>query len=386
MNFKKVFTSELKPADYNPRKKLQPKDPEYQRIKKSIEEFGYVDPIIVNSDYTVIGGHQRLSVLKEMGHAQIDVVVVDLPKTKEKALNVALNKITGDWDMQQLSIVLSELKEEDFDINITGFSDKELKEIDEELFGKQPKEDNYEPPPEIKTEIKRGDIIALGRHRVMCGDATKKEDITNLTSAASVGLLLTDPPYGISVVGGGGATKFGKVGGGGWVNSNTYPVIEGDESTDTCKKVLSLVSVGNQIIFGGNYFTDFLPPSRCWIVWDKENTGNFADAELAWTSFGKGIKLYHWLWNGLSRKGDRETEGKKRCHPTQKPVGLFCEILNDFSKQGEIVLDPFLGSGTTLIACEQLDRICYGMEISPQYCEVICQRWEKYTGKLRVKA
>ncbi len=137
MNFKKVLISDLKPAKYNPRKDLKPTDPEFQRIKKSIEEFGYVDPVIVNSDYTVIGGHQRLKVLKELGNAEIDVVVVDLPKTKEKALNVALNKITGEWDMRQLSIVLTELKEEDFDISITGFSDDELKEIDAELFGKE---------------------------------------------------------------------------------------------------------------------------------------------------------------------------------------------------------------------------------------------------------
>jgi len=137
MNFKKVLISELKPAAYNPRRNLSEKDPEYQRIKKSIETFGYVDPVIVNSDYTVIGGHQRLKVLKDLGHAQIDVVLLDIPKTQEKALNVALNKITGEWDFQQLSIVLSELKEEEFDISIAGFSDEELKKIDEELFGEK---------------------------------------------------------------------------------------------------------------------------------------------------------------------------------------------------------------------------------------------------------
>ena len=201
MNFKKVFISELSPAKYNPRKNLDTEDPEYQRIKKSIEEFGYVDPIIVNSDYTVIGGHQRLKVLKEMGQAQIDVVVVDLPKTKEKALNVALNKIAGEWDMTQLSIVLSELKEEDFDISITGFTEKELKEIDEELFGKQAHEDDYEPPPEIETTIKRGDIITLGRHRVMCGNSTSKEDVGLLMDGKKADMVFTDPPFGVDYTG-----------------------------------------------------------------------------------------------------------------------------------------------------------------------------------------
>ena len=126
MNFKKVFISELSPAKYNPRKDLVSSDPEYQRIKRSIEEFGYVDPIIVNSDYTVIGGHQRLKVLKELGHAQIDVVVVDIPKDKEKALNIALNKITGEWDTQRLTDLLGELKADGMDISITGFDEKEF--------------------------------------------------------------------------------------------------------------------------------------------------------------------------------------------------------------------------------------------------------------------
>ena len=136
-----------------------------------------------------------------------------------------------------------------------------------------------------------------------------------------------------------------------------------------------------QIIFGGNYFTDFLPPSRCWIVWDKQNTGNFADAELAWTSFDKGVKLYHFLWNGLCREGSREVEGKTRVHPTQKPVGMLADILKDFSEENDSVLDCFGGSGSTLIACEQLNRKCYMCELDPKYVDVIIQRWENFTGQ-----
>ena len=128
MNFKKVFISELKPAAYNPRKDLQPSDPEYQHIKKSIEEFGYVDPVIVNADYTVIGGHQRLKVLKELGHAQIDVVVVDIPKDKEKALNVALNKITGEWDDARLVSLLQEIKADGM-LEFTGFDEAEFDKL-----------------------------------------------------------------------------------------------------------------------------------------------------------------------------------------------------------------------------------------------------------------
>jgi site-specific DNA-methyltransferase (adenine-specific) len=188
MNFKKVLISELKPAAYNPRKNLSDKDPEYQRIKRSIEEFGYVDPVIVNADYTVIGGHQRLKVLKEMGEASIDVVVVDLPKNQEKALNVALNKISGDWDFSQLSIVLSELKEADFDISITGFSEDELKKIDEELFGEKVTLDT-EPQISRAEELRKewgtetGQLWQCGEHRIIVGDCTDPEVVARVGGA-----------------------------------------------------------------------------------------------------------------------------------------------------------------------------------------------------------
>ena len=197
-------------------------------------------------------------------------------------------------------------------------------------------------------------------------------------------LVLTDPPYGISVVGGDKA--FGKVGGGNIVESHLYSTIIGDDTTETSQANYEIVKElsKNQIIFGGNYFTDFLSPSRCWVVWDKQNTGNFADAELAWTSFDKGVRLYHFLWNGLCREGSRKVEGKTRVHPTQKPVGLMANIIKDFSEDGASVLDCFGGSGSTLIACEQTNRNCYMMELDPHYVDVIIARWENLTGEKAV--
>ena len=171
------------------------------------------------------------------------------------------------------------------------------------------------------------------------------------------------------------------------LTANTYAPIIGDETTETARKSYDIMKdvSDNQIIFGGNYFTDFLSPKACWVVWDKENTGNFADVELAWTSFDKGAKLYRWQWNGMVRKGDRETELVKRVHPTQKPVGMLGAILQDFTKDGTIILDLFGGSGSTLIACEQLGRKCRMMELDPHYCDVIIARWEKLTGQKAVK-
>ena len=167
------------------------------------------------------------------------------------------------------------------------------------------------------------------------------------------------------------------------VASKVYKQIIGDDTTETAEKSYEVTKgvAKNQIIFGGNYFTNFLPPSRCWIVWDKENTGNFADAELAWTSFDKGVKLYHFMWNGLAREGSRKVEGITRMHPTQKPVGMIGYILQDFSKEGDGILDCFGGSGSTLIACEQLKRKCFMAELDPHYCDVIIERWENFTGE-----
>ena len=167
------------------------------------------------------------------------------------------------------------------------------------------------------------------------------------------------------------------------VAARQYRPVIGDETTETAKKNYEIVKEvsENQIIFGGNYFTDFLSPSRCWIVWDKENTGNFADAELAWTSFNKGVRLYHFMWNGLAREGSRKVEGVTRVHPTQKPVGMLAEILKDFSDEDDLILDCFGGSGSTLLACEQTGRKCCMMELDPHYVDVIIKRWEDFTGQ-----
>lgn len=213
---------------------------------------------------------------------------------------------------------------------------------------------------------------------------------------------MTDPPYGIDIVkhsgkiGGDKEPTFGKtlngwkdrktsgkIGGDNVVQSTVYHKIKGDETTETARlSYLIMKEISkNQIIFGGNYFTDFLPPRACWIVWDKVNGESvFADVELAWTSYDKGAKLFSWMWNGMAREGDRKTEGIKRIHPTQKPVGLFAKILEDFSKEEEKILDLFAGSGPLIIAAEQTNRIAYMMEYEPFYCDVIISRWEQFTG------
>lgn len=243
--------------------------------------------------------------------------------------------------------------------------------------------------------VKLGDVYSLHgkklEHRIMCGDSTSKDDLDVLLNDAFIDLVFTDPPYGISIVtdktvGGGGITKFGTIGEGKIVKTTEYKEIANDNTTKTAKKFYNQclgLGLDNYIIWGGNYFTDFLPPSRGWVVWDKENGAtDFADIEMAWTSYDKSSRLYKHLWHGMCRKGGHHLEGKKRIHPTQKPVGLFMEIFTkyDFSS----VLDGFLGSGSTLAAAHQSGKVCYGMELDPYYIQLILQRMLKIDDSIIV--
>ena len=375
MKVQYVPIGQVKPYENNPRKNKAAVD----YVANSIKEFGWRQPIVTDKDFVIIVGHTRLQAAKKLKLKEVPVLVADdMTEEQAKAYRLADNKTAefAEWDFDLLN---DELLNLDMDMTLFGFEDSEEEEPQEII------ED--EIPEAAESRCKLGDLWQLGEHRLICGDSTDVAVIDRLMDGVKAKLLLTDPPYGIDVVqnrqvGGGGALHFGgKVGK--RVESSTYIPIANDDTTDTARANydVALTCTENQIIFGGNYFTDFLPPSRCWIVWDKQNTGNFADAELAWTSFDKGVKLYHFLWNGLCREGSREVEGKTRVHPTQKPVGMLADILKDFSEENDSILDCFGGSGSTLIACEQLNRKCYMAELDPHYCDIILERWETFTGE-----
>lgn len=196
-------------------------------------------------------------------------------------------------------------------------------------------------------------------------------------------IAIIDPPYGIDVVSAtvGGSKPFGSDGAKNVVEANQYSPIIGDDTTETAKKmyeVLKSLSVDKLVIWGGNYFTDFLPPSRCWLVWDKKGRewkDNFSDFEMAWTSFSKPSKIIRHTFMGMVQEGERE----KRVHPTQKPITVIVEIIKMFSDEGDIILDLTGGSGSTLIACEQTNRTCFMMEIDCRYIDVIRKRYWKFT-------
>lgn len=383
MNIIEQNIEKLIPYENNPRNN----DNAVDQVAESIKEFGFQQPIVVDKENVVIVGHTRLKAAKRLGLKKVPVVVADeLTDEQAKAYRLADNKTNeiATWNFDILNEELLDICH--VDMRKFGF---DMSALADELVAE---EDDYIPDDNIEAKVEKGDVWQLGNHRLMCGDSTSEEDVEILLGGATASLLLTDPPYGIDIVKGSkmgddDALHFGKIGGGNWVESKTYSAIIGDDTTETAKYNFDIVQAltDNQIIFGGNYFTDFLSPSRCWIVWDKQNTGNFADAELAWTSFNKGVKLYKYLWNGLCREGERKVEGKTRVHPTQKPVGLFANILKDFSKENDKIIDCFGGSGSTLIACEQLNRNCYMMELDPHYCTVIIDRWESFTGQKAMK-
>lgn len=357
-------------AEYNPRQLT--KD-QHSQLKDSIKRFGLVDPLIVNKNKErkniLVGGHQRLRIAKELGIDKIPCVEVDLNIDQEKELNIRLNKNVGEWDYDSLANYFDVGELMDW-----GFTDDELQFYEEEPEQGLIEDDEI---PEVEEAItKQGDLWILGEHRLLCGDATKKEDVDILMDGKKADMVFTDPPYGIK--------RSEGFGGEGGFNGKNKPIKRGkykggwDDNRPNKKVFTILLSLSKKVlIFGGNYFADLLPQGKHWIVWNKKNTmPSFGDCELIWTNIKRdSVKIKDFIWNGLIGKE------KERFHATQKPIELLVEILNDYEKESGLIVDVFLGSGSTLIACEKTNRKCYGMELDPHYCDVIVKRWEEFTGK-----
>ena len=394
MKIKQTPIDELIPYASNSRTHS---DEQVAQIAASIKEFGFNNPVLLDKENGIIAGHGRVLAARKLGLKEVPTIELShLTDTQRKAYVIADNKLAlnAGWDMELLSLEMGDLRDEGFDLSLIGFNDDELANM---FVDKTEGLTDPDEVPDIPDDpvTKEGDVWLLGKHRLMCGSSTDISATEKLFNGVTPDMVFADPPYGIDVVqsnqvGGGGPTKFEMIGGGAVnkgqkiVASNTYAKIEGDETTETAKDFYNTcvaLELKNIVLWGGNYFTDFLAPSRCWVVWDKEMTGNFSEAEMAWTSFSKGgIKVFKFLWNGLSREGNRKDELKGRVHPTQKPVGLFCNIFERFDGF-KIIYDGFGGSGSTLIACEKTGRNCLMMELAPEYCDVIIKRWQDFTGE-----
>lgn len=393
MNIQKINIEKLKAAEYNPRKDLKPEDEEYQKIKKSILEFGYVAPVIVNSDMTVIGGHQRLKVLKELGYKEVECNIVDLDKTKEKALNIALNKITGEWDNAKLEELLAELKETDIDMDMTGFSFDEVDNILKDIEGS--KEDDFDLDKtlnEIDEPItKPGDIWILGKNRLMCGDSTQKDNVLRLMDKQEADMLLTDPPYNVDYEG--KTVDALKIENDNMTSTEFYNFL-----LDSFRNMFEVTKCGSSVyVFhadteGLNFRNAFnavgFKLAQC-LVWVK-NTFVMGRQDYQWRHepilYGWKEGAGHYFIDDRKQSTVLEFDKPSRNaeHPTMKPIDLLVYLIKNSSKENDLILDLFGGSGSTLIAAEQVKRRCYTMELDPKYCDVIVKRWELLTGEKAV--
>ena len=390
MEIKELPLKELKPAAYNPRKKLKKGDKEYEKIKQSLLKFGYVDPIIVNEDLTVIGGHQRLTVLKDLDYETAKCVIVKLSKEDEKALNIALNKITGQWDDALLADLLLDLQESDFNLDLTGFEPPEIDDILSNVHDKELSEDEFDVEEELKkpTVSRHGDIWQLGKHRVICGDSTKAETYKQLLDDRKANLVVTDPPYNVDV-----EETAGKI-----LNDNM-------SDRDFYQFLLSMFTqVENHMEDDASIYVFHADTEGLNFRKAFKDAGFYLSGCCIWkkNSLVLGRSPYQWQHEpclyGWKKKGkhqwfsdrkqttiweyDRPKSSKD--HPTMKPIQLMAYPIQNSSMRGTIVLDPFLGSGSTLIAADQTGRVCYGIELDEKFVDVIVKRYIEVTGDTEV--
>jgi DNA modification methylase len=393
VDIQKITVDKLNPAKYNPRKDLRKGDSEYEKLKRSIETFGYVEPVIWNKRTGhIVGGHQRFKILKEQGATEIDCVVVDMEEAEEKALNIALNKVSGDWDMPKLAELLEDLDKSMFDVSLTGFDAAEIEDLFSKVHDKDVNDDDFDADKaleDIKNPIsKSGDIWLLGKHRLICGDSTKLSDVEKLMDGKKANLCVTDPPYNVNYSAG----------------KENERVIKNDHMEDSkfydfllaaYKNMFTVLDDGaGAYIFhadteGLNFrkaFKDagFHLANVC--IWVKQSLV-LGRSDYQWQH---EPVLYGWKPTGKHRwyadrkqttvwNFDRPTNSPD--HPTMKPIPLMAYPIQNSSMTNCIIYEPFAGSGSTLIACEQIGRICYAVELDEKYCDVIVKRYIETAGE-----
>ena len=387
MIIEKKNTADLLPADYNPRKDLKPGDAEYEKLKRSIEQFGYVEPVIWNKTTgRVVGGHQRLKVLMDMGMTEVDCVVVAMDEEKEKALNIALNKISGDWDKDKLALLIADLQGADFDVSLTGFEPAEIDALFKDTLKDGVKDDDFDVGAELAqpTMTKPGDIWTLGRHRLICGDSTKAETYDLLMGSTKANLVITDPPYNVNYEGSAGKIKNDNMADDTFYNFllDAYTQMHSAMADDASIYVFHADTEG--LNFRKAFADAGFYLSGC-CIWKKQSLV-LGRSPYQWQH---EPCLYGWKKNGKHQwyTGRKETTiwefdkpKKNGDHPTMKPIPLLAYPIMNSSMSNSVVLDPFGGSGSTLIACEQTDRICYTVELDEKFCDVIVKRYIEQVG------
>jgi len=412
LNIEHVPLSMLRPSPYNPR--VMPAD-EMRKLQRSLQQWGFVEPLVVRrEDMSVIGGHQRLEAARMLGLIQVPVVFVDIDEHQAKALNIALNKIHGDWDLPKLGELLQELRDlPDLDETLTGFDAKEMEQLLAELERDQRSEEQETFDAEAAileaqqatgpTRVQAGEVWELGPHRLLCGDATDLSSWERLMAGKRAQAVVTDPPYAVSYVGGRAAQeeRIAKARRGIDQPSDAY----WDNMTPEAyrKLLISSLSLAHKhsdgsaplyLWFASAHLRDVLGclaqagwQERNLLVWVKNNGAGALFAQYK-----------HWYepcfyahkrgeaprWNGPTNESTvwfHDKPARNDLHPTMKPLPLIERTISNSTAPGQLVVDPFLGSGTAMIAAQRIGRICYGMDLEPRYCDIIAARWEAMSGE-----
>jgi DNA modification methylase len=390
MEIKTVKINELKPHPKNPR--VHP-DSAIDKLVRSIKEYGWTNPVLVSADGYVLAGHARLKAAEKAGIEEVPVIYLPLEGAKAEAYLIADNRLQDetDWDYEKLEDLLQDLDAGDFDLELTGFDMGEIEDLMTQFHVPEEIIEDEVPEPPKEPITKLGDLWILGRHRLLCGDSTREEDIEVLIAGNKVDMIFTDPPYGMNLDTdySGMKSKIFK----GGIGGKKYEQGIVDEFTPEMIRIIMGLNVKETFIWGADYFAEYIPNRNegSWIVWDKRANNNddveedySSDKmygscfELCWSRTKHKREIARVKWAGIF--GLNSQDQNKRLHPTQKPLELCSWFISKYSNINDTILDLFGGSGSTLIACEQLNRTCYMMELDQIYCDVIVQRYINLKG------
>ena len=397
-----VALGDLQPDPANPRRISAA---ELEALTRSIQQFGFVDPVLARrEDRRVIGGHQRLVAARRLGLTTVPVVFLDLSEEQARLLNLALNRISGDWDEELLARLLADLEATTHvDVTVTGFSDDEISMLLQSLDHRQKRDrpesfDLEAALAESKrtARVKPGDLWRLGDHKILCGDATDAENVAQLLEGTEAAMAFTDPPYNVAYGDHGGqqrgqrrrriandamAPEAWEAFVGRWV-AQLVPHVHG--AIYVCMSTKEWPTVSRILADAGAHWSDT-------IIWAKDRftlgrAPYQRQYEPIWFGWREASKPY---WCGDRDQGDVWTISRPAVsdlHPTTKPIELVERAIENSCEPGDSVLDLFLGSGSTLIAAERTGRVCMGMELDPHFCTVAIVRWEAFQGGKAVRA
>jgi DNA modification methylase len=388
MKIEQIATDKLIPYARNAKKHDAA---QVSKLAGSIREFGFNNPVLIDKDNGIIAGHGRVMAAQSLSLDTVPCIRLGhLTDTQRRAYILADNRLAeigGGWDEEMLKLELAELGDLDVDLDAIGFGAEYLAELEmEEVTGNTDPDEVPEPPVDPVTVL--GDVWVLGNHRLMCSDSTSIDAVEKLMAGEKADMVFTDPPYGMkldtdySSIKGSAKAKIKNLGG------KKYDRIIGDHDDFTPELINTVFAcfdyVDEIFLWGADYYAELLPKKNdgSWVVWDKRGSED-ADRivgscfELCWSKQKHKRDIARVKWMGAFGHAD----ARNRVHPSQKPLALCDWFFEKWGKTGDVVVDLYGGSGSTLIACEKTNRHARLMELDPKYCDVIVTRWQEFAGK-----